>query len=77
MLKFTKTNVDYSVFISYNKLMFILVYVDNLFIIGEDLNIINSFKNKLSKCFFIINLKSIFYYLNIAVIYRENFIKLD
>lgn len=42
-----KTNANHSVFISYNKSTFILVYIDNLFIMDEDLNIINSLKNKL------------------------------
>lgn len=48
--------MDYKVFVSYNKLMFILVYTDNLLIIDKNLNIINGFKNKLFKYFYIIDL---------------------
>lgn len=50
-LEFTKTNADHSVFVFHDKSTFISVYVDNLIIISEDLNIINSIKNKLCKYF--------------------------
>ena len=48
-LGFTKTEADHSVFFSDNKSSFISVYVEDLLIIGEDLNIINELKSKLSE----------------------------
>lgn len=48
--------------------MFILIYIDNLFIICEYLNIINGFKNKLLEYFYIINFELIFDYLSIFII---------
>lgn len=50
-LKFTKTDADYNIFVSYSKSTFILVYVDNFLIIDNDLEIINDLKNGLSKHF--------------------------
>lgn len=47
--------------------MFILVYTDNLLIIDKDLNIINGFKNKLFKCFYIIDFELVSYYLGMFV----------
>lgn len=63
-----KNNTNHSVFVFYNKATFILIYIDNLLIISEDLNIINAFKNKLFKYFYIINLGSISFYLGMSVI---------
>ena len=66
-LGFTKINADQSVFVSCDKSMFISVYMDDLFIIGEDLNIINGLKNKLLERFCMTDLGSIFHYLSMSV----------
>lgn len=66
-LRFIKTNANHCVFDSHNKSLFISVYVDDLFIIGEDLKIINSLKNKLSERFYMTDSGSIFHYLDIFV----------
>lgn len=62
-----KIDANYSVFIYHNKLMFISIYLDNLFIINENLNIINSFKNNLLEYFYITELGSISYYLDMSI----------
>ena len=72
-----KTNADYSVFVSYDKLTFILVYIDNLFILNKNLNIINNFKNKLSECFCVIYIGSVSHHLDMFVIYIGDFVRLD
>ena len=41
--------------------------MDDLLIIGGDLNIINSFKNKLLEYFCMTDLKSVFHYLGMSV----------
>lgn len=69
--------MDYSVFVSYNKSIFILVYIDNLLIIGKNLNIINNLKNNLSKRFCIANFRLISYYLGMFITQTKNFINLD
>lgn len=76
-LKFTKTNADYSVFISYDKLTFILIYMNNLLIISKNLNIINSLKNNLSKYFYITNLGLVSHYLGISVIQTGELMNLN
>ena len=76
-LGFTKTDADHSVFVSYDKSTFISVYVDDLLIIGEDLNIINSLKNKLSERFCMTDLGSVFHYLGMSVTQTGNSMSLD
>ena len=76
-LGFTKTDADHSVFVSYDKSTFISVYVDDLLIIGEDLNIINSLKNKLSKRFRMTDLGSVSHYLGMFVTRTGDFVSLD
>ena len=58
-LRFTKTNANHSVFVSYDQSTFISVYVDDLLIIGENLNIISGLKNKLSERFRMTDLGSV------------------
>lgn len=70
-LGFTKTNADHNIFVFHNKSMFILVYVNDLLIIGRDLNIINGLKNKLSECFYITDLKLVSHYLSMSVTQQE------
>lgn len=76
-LAFTKTNVNYNIFVSYNKSPFISIYIDNLLIIGKDLNIINNLNNKLLKRFCIIDLGLVSYYLDILIIQLLDFVSLD
>ncbi len=76
-LRFTKTDADYSVFVSQDKSTFISVYVDDLLIIGEDFNIINGFKNKLSERFRMIDFGSVSHYLGISVTQTEESVSLD
>lgn len=59
-----KTNINYSIFVFYNKSIFILIYMNNFFIINKDLNIINSFKNKLCEYFHKTDFWSVSYYLD-------------
>lgn len=69
-LKFIKNDINCIIFLSYNKLLFILVYINNFLIINNNSNIINGFKNKLFKLFCMTNLRLVFslfkyiYYLN-------------
>lgn len=72
-----KTDAGHSVFISYNKSTFILVYVDNLPIISKNLNIINGLKNILLKHFCITDLGLVSHYLSMSIIRTENSISLD
>ena len=51
--------------------------MDDLFIIGEDLNIINSFKNTLLDRFCMTDLGSVFYYLSMSVTRIGNSMILD
>ena len=72
-----KTDVNHSVFVSHNKSMFISVYVNDLLIIGKDLNIINSLKNKLLKDFCMTDLGSVFHYLGMTVICIGDSVRLN
>lgn len=76
-LEFRKTDADYIVVVSCDKLMFILVYMNNFLIISKDLNIINGFKNKLLECFYKINFGSIFYSLRMFVTQIRDSVSLD
>lgn len=57
--------------------MFILVYMDDFFIIGEDLKIINSLKNQLLKHFCITDFRLVFYYLGIFISQIGDFVSLN
>ena len=72
-----KTDVNHSVFVSYDKLTLIFVYMDNLFIIGENLNIINNLKNKLLERFRMTNLELVSHYLGMFVTQTRNSMSLD
>lgn len=76
-LQFMKTDIDHSVFISYNKSMFISIYVNSFFIISDDLNIINNLKNKLLECFCMTDLELVSHDLSISVTKIKNFVILD
>lgn len=76
-LGFTKTKVYYSVFVSHDKSTFISVYIDDQVFIGENWNIINSLKNKLSKGFYLTNFGLIYYYLDMFVSKTSKYINLD
>ena len=76
-LGFTKTDADHSVFVSYDKSTFIPVYVDDLLIIGEDLNIINGLKTKLLERFCMTDFGSVSHYLGMSVTQIGNSISLD
>lgn len=75
--KIYKNYINQKIFLSYNKSTFNLVYINKLIIIWKNLNIINSFKTKLSKYFYKINFKLISYYLNIFIMQIDNFINLN
>lgn len=76
-LEFTKIDTDHSIFVSYNKSMFISIHIDELLIIGKDLNIINSFKNRLFDYFCMIYLILIFYYLGISITWTYKSLYVD
>lgn len=76
-LGFTKTDADHSVFVSYDKSTFISLYVDDLLIIGKDLNIINGLKNKLLERFCMIDLGSVSHYLGMSVTRTGDSVSLD
>lgn len=76
-LEFTKTDANYSIFVYYDKSIFISVYIDNLFITNKDLNIINDLNNKLLKRFCMMNLGSVFHYFVIFVIWTRNSVTLN
>lgn len=57
--------------------MFNSVYVDNFFIIDEDLNVINSPKKKLLKHFCMTEIGTISHYLSVFVIWTRNSMSLD
>ena len=67
-LSFELINSDNSVFVSKNKKIYIVVYVNDLLIVNEDINYINEIKNKLSDRFKMHNLKPAQYYLNIEIV---------
>lgn len=75
--KIYKNYINQKIFLSYNKSIFNLVYINKLIIIWKNLNIINSFKTKLLKYFYKINFKLISYYLNIFIMQIDNFINLN
>lgn len=54
-----------------------MVYIDNLFIIGKDLNIINCLKKKLLKRVCMTDLGSVSHYLHISITQTKNFMSLN
>lgn len=75
--KITKINPDHDIFVFHNKSTFISVYVDNLLIIGENLIMINGFKNILSERFCMTNLGSVSHYLVMFVTRTGDSVRLD
>ena len=67
-MNFKFINVDNSVFVSKNKKIYIVVYVNNLLIVDEDMNYINEIKSKLSDRFKMHDLRSVQHYLNIEIV---------
>lgn len=66
---FTQSKEDYSLF-SYKKgttILHILVYVDDFIIAGNDLHLIDRFKERLHKCFHMKDLGKLKYFLGIEV----------
>lgn len=57
--------------------MFILVYINNIFIISKDFNIINTFKNNIFDGFYITNLRLVFHYLSRSIIQTKESINLN
>lgn len=76
-LGFTKTNTDHSIFVLNNNRIFISVYVDDLVIIGKDLNIINDFKSKLLEHFCMTDLGLVSICLGMSVTQIGDFVRLD
>lgn len=76
-LRFVKSNLDHGIFISLGKSKFISVLVNNFLVIDEDLNIINSFKNKLSKRFCITNVESVYQHLRIPITWTKKSVSFD
>ena len=58
-LSFEFINFDNNMFVSKNKKIYIVVYVNDLLIIDEDINYINEIKSKLSDRFKMHDLKSV------------------
>ena len=73
-LNFKFINSDNSVFVSKNKKIYIVVYVNDLLIVDEDMNYINEIKSKLSNRFKMHDLRSAQHYLSIEIVYDDNFI---
>ena len=71
-LRFPKTDADLSIFVFYYKSTFILVYMNNFFIIVKNLKIIYSLKNKLLEHFYITDLRLVFHYLGISITQIKN-----
>ena len=71
-LRFKLINSDNSVFVSKNKKIYIVVYVNDLLIIDENMNYINEMKNKLNNRFKMHDLRSIQHYLSIEIVRDDN-----
>ena len=71
-LNFKLINSDNNVFVSKDKKIYIVVYVNDLLIVDEDMNYINEIKSKLSGRFKMYDLKSVQHYLNIEIVRDDN-----
>ena len=67
-LNFKFINSDNSVFVSKDKKIYIVVYVNDLLIVDENRNYINEIKSKLSDRFKMHDLKSVQHYLSIEIV---------
>ena len=65
--RFTQTNADHSIYINKSNDAMIGIWVDDLIIVGRNLNIINDLKKKLNDTFEMKDLKDLTYFLGIQV----------
>src|SRR5579871_252007 len=65
--RFTQTNADYSLYINKVTEAMIGIWVDDLILIGKNMNIINNLKSRLNKTFEMKDLKDLTYFLGIQV----------
>ena len=75
-MKFESTNFDANVFVSKNKKIYIVVYVNDLLIVEDNMNFINSVKKKLKNRFKMIDLESTQFYLDIEIVRKNDSILL-
>lgn len=59
--------MDYISFVSYDKSIFISVYVDNYLFISKDLKIINCLKNKLLEHFYMTDFGLVSHYFGMSI----------
>src|SRR5579871_5854511 len=64
---FTQTNTDYSIYINKVTEAMIGIWVDDLILIGKNIDIINDLKSRLNKAFEMKDLKDLTYFLGIQV----------
>ena len=67
-LNFELINSDNSVFVSKDKKIYIVMYVNDLLIVDENMNYINEIKSKLSGRFKMHDLRSVQHYLSIEIV---------
>ena len=73
LLNFDSINFDFNVFVFKNKKIYIVVYVNDLFIFCIDLKFIVFLKIKLNEKFDIIDLSSTKHYLNIEIVRKKTY----
>jgi hypothetical protein len=66
-LEFHEIESDKNLFVSKDKQMFIVVYINNLLIIEVDMNCINKIKAELKSMFKMTNLDSTLHYLDMKI----------
>ena len=64
---FSPSEYDYSLFINISRRTFIIVYIDDLFLIGLDIEFINLIKDHLALKFKMIDIGSVLIYFNINI----------
>ena len=64
---FSPLEYDYNLFINTSKRTFIIVYVDDLFLIGPDIEFINLIKDHLASKFKMTNIGPVLIYLSINI----------
>src|SRR5579871_7040963 len=65
--RFTQTNANYSIYINKVTEAMIEIWVDDLILIGKNIDIINDLKSRLNKAFEMKDLKDLIYFLRIQV----------
>ena len=63
---------NYNVFISKNKKIYVIIYVDDLLIINDNINFIDFIKKKFDKKFKIIDLNFTQYYFDIEIVRNDD-----